>query len=293
MPQDDLNDLPALFIPTYPPPPFVGGDTGLVRPVPGGVPYYLCPGIQAITTFQPGSPLTVRVTVGNWGGGNSDSFAYVTVFWSPPLSGSTIPDKDKYIGFGSVPLPPHGAQATTHDIIGNIPANAPPHICLLAKVWHALDLPPRMLIAGKEVEMADPINDCHWAQHNLVAVQAAGPQTIRFLATNPMPEAAQFDLIVQPLGQEKWSALTEGERATPVDARARFLLSEAESGAETAGDNTLRHQVILKAGEHRDVKLSVDLPEPLQPDTFAAFEVLQFQSDKPVGGFGIVLRADR
>jgi hypothetical protein len=262
--------------------------------VPREVSYHRCPGIQLITAFQPGFPLTVQVTVGNWGGGNSDIIAMVEVFWSPPLSGSTIPDPNKRIGLARVQVGTHGAQNKTDHIttIDPIPADAS-HICLLAKVWHALDLPPTTQIAGKTVEVADPINDRHWAQRNVVAVPATGPQIIRFLATNPMPEEARFDLIVQPLGQEKWPALIEDERATPVHALARFLLSGPDGDAEITGDNTLRHQIILKAGEHRNMKLSVDLPEPLQPDTLAAFEVLQFQSDKPVGGFGIVVRADR
>jgi hypothetical protein len=288
------NDRPALFIPTYPPPSGFGVDAGHVRPVPNVVPYYLCPGIQVMTAFQPGSPLTVKVTVGNWQGGNSASLAMAAVWWSPLLSGSTIPDPKKFIGFASVPLPPHGTQGRTHAITATIPTDAPPHICLLAKVWHALDMPPTTQIAGKTVEVADPINDRHWAQHNLVAVQAAGPQTIQFLATNLMPRRARFDLIVQPLGREKWSALTEGEYATPVQTRARFRLSGPENYAETTGDNTLRHEVILEAGGHGNMTLSVDLPKPLEPRTFAAFEVLQFdESHKPVGGFGIVLRADR
>jgi hypothetical protein len=293
MPHDDPNDYPALFIPTYPPPPNLGSDTGLVRPVPNGVTYYLCPGIQVLTAFQPGSPLTVKVTIGNWQGGNSASVAMAAVWWSPPLSGTTVPDPQKFIGFASVPLPPHGARDTTPALTVTIPADAPPHICLLAKVWHALDMPPTTQIAGKPVEVADPINDRHWAQHNLVAVPAAGPQTIRFLATNPMPEAARFDLLVQPLGQEKWPALTELERGTLVRASARFRLSGPDGVAETAGENTLRQQVVLEAGEQRNMTLSVDLPEALQPGTVAPFEVLQFNADKPVGGFGLVLRADR
>jgi hypothetical protein len=293
MPHDDLNDQPFLFIPTYPPPPNFGDDTGLVRPLPKAIPYYRCPGIHVITPFQPGSPLTVKVTIGNWQGGNSASLAMAAVWWSPALSGSTIPDPQKFVGFASIPLPPHGAQDTTHAMTVTVPADAPPHICLLAKVWHALDMPPTTQIAGKTVEVADPINDRHWAQHNLVALQASGPQIIQFLATNPMPEAAQFDLLVQPLGQEKWATLAESERATPVLTLVRFRLSGPGNEAETTGDNTLRHHVNLEAGEHRNMTLSVDLPEPLQPGTFAPFEVLQFKSDIPVGGFGIVLRAKR
>jgi hypothetical protein len=291
MPQDDFNDQPALFIPTYSRPPFVKDDTGADRPVPVGVLYYLCPGIRVMTPFQPGSPLTVQVTVGNWGGGTS-CIARVGVYWSLPFSGQIIPNPDKLIGSISVEVKPYGGKATTNDIILiKIPLTAPPHICLLAKVEHSQDPLPLTWMPNLDryVEIADPINDRHWAQHNLVAGSAGSLQTIQFLATNPMLEAARFDLIVQPLGREKWSALTEA----PVSTVARFRLSGPEGDAETTGDNTLRHPVILKAGEYRNMTLSVGVPEPLRPGTFAAFEVLQFKSDKPVGGFGIVLRADR
>ena len=293
MPRHDVNDLPALFIPTYPPPPAVGDDTGLVRPVPGGVPYYLCPGIQVLTAFQPGSPLTVKVMVGNWGGGNSASLAMVAVWWSPALSGTTVPDPKNFIGFATAPLPPHGAQGVTEPLTVRLPADAPPHICLLAKVWHALICPRPPRSRANPVEVADPINDRHWAQHNLVAVPAAGPQPIQFMATNPGPRPGRFDLLVQPLSPEKWRALSESERANPVQAHARLRLSGPEGDQETVGEDTLRHQLELNAGEHRTMTLVVDPAEHLQPDTFAAFEVLQFQADTPVGGLGIVLRAER
>jgi hypothetical protein len=294
MPNEDLNDLPALYIPTYPPPLSVGDDTGLVRPVPGAVPYYLCPGIQAKTAYHAGSPLTVRVTVGNWGGGNSDCRPMVAVFWSPPFSGMIVPSANRLLGFDQIGLGAHGAQETTREItIDQMPLDAPPHICLLAKVWHARDMPPKTLIGGIEVEMADPVHDRHWGQHNLVDIQAAGPQTIWFLATNPLEGAARFDLLVRPLGASKWFAVADDERGTPVRARASFRLSGLKGDEQTAGDDTLRHTVDLAGGEQRTMVLSLELAAPLEPGTFTAFEVLQFQSDTPVGGFGLVVRAER
>jgi hypothetical protein len=294
MPQDhDLNDRPALFVPTYPPPTGFGDDTGLVRPVPSGVPYYLCWGIQPLSAFQPGASFTVKVAIGNWQGGNSASMAMAAVWWSPALSGPTIPDPDKFIGFATVPVSPHGGRISTHDLTTVIAEDAPPHICLLAKVWHALDMPPTTVIAGKSVEVADPIHDRHWAQHNLVAIPAVGAQKMQFLATNPTPMAATYELLVQPMGQEKWPTLAKHERATAVPTRASFRLSGQHDGAETRGVNILRHQVDLKAGEQRSMTLSIELAEPLHAGTFAAFEVLQLKFEKPTGGFGIILRADR
>ena len=296
MPDEDPNDRPALFIRTYDPPQGFGPDTGIVRPVPNGVIYYVCPGIQVLSAFHPGSPLTVRVEVSNWGGGNSPCIAKVEVWWSPPISGKIVPLEKNRIGTDSdVAVDPFGGTAMSKALTGNIPADSGLHICLLAMVSHTpSDLPPTTNIGGKDVHVADPIQDRHWAQHNLAVVPAAGPQTITFLATNPMPVAGRFALRVQPLSEQKWSVLAESERATPVRTRARFRLSGLDDNAEATGDNTLGPKVlILDAGEHRNMTLSVDLPEPLRPGTFAAYEVLQFKSDRPVGGFGIILSSRR
>lgn len=295
MPTDELNDRPSLFIPTYPPPTGFGEDTGLVRPVPDGVPYYLCPGIQPLVAYKPGAPLTVKVVVGNWGGGASASLAMVALWWSPALSGATIPDPDKFIGFASVPLPSLGAQSTTSALTCTMPADAPPHICLLAKVWHGLDMPSTTLIAGKMVEVANPIDDRHWAQHNLVSVQAGNPQTIQFLATNPMADAARFCLVIQPLGREKWPALSRDGHASPAALAARFRLSGLRDEREITGEGALRGELVLEAGEHRTMTLSLETFEPVRPRTFAAFEVLQSyaESGRPAGGFGIIVQGDR
>src|SRR4051812_10551385 len=107
--QDEkLNDLPLLYIPAYPPPalpPPDKGDTG-VRPTPPVVPVWASAGLQALTAFQPGSDLTVQVTVGNWQGGNSDSSADVAVWWSPLVSGQPVLDPHRFLGFSSIPVSP-------------------------------------------------------------------------------------------------------------------------------------------------------------------------------------------
>jgi hypothetical protein len=291
MAQDDVNDLPYLFVPTYPPPLGFGDDSGANRPVPNGVVYYLCPGIQVLNAFQPGSPLTVKVVIANWQGGSSASIAFAAVWWSPAFSGTIIPDPDKLIGVRTVPLPPHGGQATTSSVTVTIPADAPPHICLVAKVWHPLDLPPTTLIGGQPVEVADPVNDRHWAQHNLIAVQAAGPQKFQFLATNVLEADAQFILVVRPLNQEGWSVVARTEQGIPVQVRARLRLAGAAGDPEVSGDNTVRQQITLKGSEHRIMTLAIELLEPLHPGTFAPFEILQLKGDTPIGGIALVLRA--
>jgi len=290
---NETNDRPALFIPSYPPPSGFGEDTGLTRPVPAAIPYYLCPGIQADTPYQPGSPLSVRVTVGNWQGGNSASIAMVALWWSPPLSGTTVPDPARFIGFATVPLPSHGARRTTAPMTATIPASAPSHICLLAKVWHALDMPPTTVIGGKAVEVADPVNDRHWAQHNLMAIAASKAEVLPFLVTNLAQTETMCELLVRPVDMRKSMAFASQEHRVPVSANVGFRLEGGREGAQHERENGMRHRFHLQAGEQRDMALLVEPPGQLQPGTFAAYEVLQFNDGAPVGGFGIAIRADR
>ncbi|QNB01219.1 hypothetical protein [Massilia sp. Se16.2.3] len=291
MPNNDFNDRPVLFVPCYPPPSGFGDDTGIDRPVPGGIPYYLCPGIQVDTPYRPGAPLSARVTVANWQGGNSASIAMVALWWSPPLSGTTVPDPSRFIGFATVPLPSHGARNTTAPMTATIPASAPSHICLLAKVWHALDMPPTTQIAGKAVEIADPVRDRHWAQHNLVAVAASAMQLLPFLATNPLAEETVCELLIQPVDFRKSMAFADREHTEPVQTNALFRLEGLPDGARPAGENGLRHRFYLRPGEARELVLSVEPGHELQPGAFSAFEVLQFNGGEPAGGFGIAIRA--
>src|SRR4051794_8998143 len=137
--EHDLNDRPVLFIPSYPPPappPPNVEDNGLSRPVPPPVAFYLCPGIQPLTTYSPGSDLTVQVEVKNWQGGNSESGADVALWWSPPVSGNPDLRRERLIGYSSVAVPPHGSTAITPPMTGHIPSSAGPHICLFAQVSH-------------------------------------------------------------------------------------------------------------------------------------------------------------
>ena len=292
--QQDNNDRPALFIPSYPPPPGFGTDTGLVRPVPAGVPYYLSRGIQPLSVFQSGAVFSAEVTIGNWQGGNSSSLAMVSLWWSHALSGTTIPSKSKFIGFASVAVPPHGAEETTQPISGLIEGAVPAHICLLAKVWHALDMAPTTTLGdGSKVDLADPVHDRHWAQHNLATVASSGPQKIQFLATNPGPDEARYTLLLQPMPREAWRSLAQHERMEPVMTRARLALSGEDEQTLAEGVNVLRHDIELKGGEERLMTVSVDLFAPLDDNTCAAFEVQQLKGDIPAGGLAIVLRGGR
>ena len=138
------------------------GDTGQIRPVPDSAgPSYMCPGIHT-STYAPGNYLTVQVNVRNFGNGNSPSLAQVTVWWGDPATGF-VADPAKRIGFDVVKVEPRGEQATTLPMTAKIPASAPGHICLLARVSHQLDLAGKTPIPGL---------DQHWAQRNLVVATA-------------------------------------------------------------------------------------------------------------------------
>jgi hypothetical protein len=126
-------------------------------------------------------------------------------------------------------------QDTTHSLTATIPASAPSHICLLAKVWHALDMPLTTMIAGKAVEVADPVHDRHWAQHNLVAAPSAASASVRFLATNPTEKETVCELVIQPIEQVSWSVFSENERANLVFASVRFGLTGARTQPSPSG----------------------------------------------------------
>lgn len=283
------NDRPYLFIHSYPPPVVPVGisaqDTG-ARPVPPSVCWYFCAGINALTPFVPGEKLTVEVTIGNWQGGNAPTLANVAVWWSIPTSGPLVPDKNKFIGFDTVAVAPHGGRATTLALTtaDPIPVTAGPHICLLAKVWHVLDLP-----AGT---LADPINDRHWGQHNLVAVQANSPTPISFLITNPGPETSTNLVLVRPVDPELWGNFDLGESWRPTRVSAEFRLTDPVLGDSVRNAGALEYGVELDPGEQRELTLDVHSLDQLEPGAFAAYEILQFHGRRPLGGIGIALQGE-
>lgn len=246
-PHGEGNDRPFLYIHSYPPPvlPHAEEDIG-ERPVPSSVCWYLCSGIQPLTRFEPGQDLTVQVSVGNWQGGNSASLAYVGVWWSKPVSGPVIPDASKFIGFSPVEVPPHGGRAETSPVTARIGASAGNHICLLAKVWHPLD----NVAAGG---LADPVNDRHWAQHNLTAMPASPPQPFAFLATNPADQEVTYQIDVRPMPRELWGNLPTDDRLRPT--RASAWLSLTSTAAWRGGPGPGRrdpHGDARTAGAARD-----------------------------------------
>jgi hypothetical protein len=274
MPREEVADSrPFLAIPYWTP-----GDTGVNRPVPNTVTWYLCGGIRT-STYQPGEVLEVAVDVINTGGSNAPSLAQVTVWWSDPTLGFVIKPQN-LIGFRQIAVAPRGGTATTALMAWQVPASAPNHICLLARVSHPLDPAP---------PVPDPVNDRHWAQRNLSVVKtsAGAPALIPFVIANPLPDGAGFQIRITPVVNA--TLLAEADGVTG-EAFTDFVAVISVDGV--SGEGEVNFGVDLEQGEERPFTVEIAVPE-LPDGTFAAFEISQSQDERVIGGLGVVLVADR
>jgi hypothetical protein len=269
------DSRPVFVIPYWPAAPGDDGDTGKQRPLPASAAWYMCKGIHA-SPYQPGTDLEVTVDVRNFGGSNAPSLAQVTVWWSDPTTGFVV-DPSRLIGFRMVAVPPRGGQATTALMVKKIPATAPNHICLIARVSHQYDR------AG---DLVDPMNNKNWAQRNLAVLPAAReiPAMLEFIAGNPLAESAEFNLHVSPL--EDATGLVGVVQGELLDRIAVFTV-DGEHEFEGSGI----FSVALETGEQRPVRLSIRVDE-VDSEHFAAFAVKQLLGDYQVGGLGIVITAE-
>ena len=283
MPQDRRHDSRPHFVIPYwvSTGPGDPGDDGDTRPVPSNVVWYLCEGIHA-SPYQPGERLDITVDVANHGGANSPSVAQVTVWWADPSTGFVLAP-DRLIGYRNVPVDPRGGQATTEVLSKVIPASAPNHICLLARVSHQYDR------AGLVV---DPVNDRHWAQRNLAAVQAQQgvPLVFPFVAGNPLDEEAEFLLVVQQAGEERFAGLQHAVGADPVFGE--FVASLSEDRASGTGGDALR--LALGPREQREIFLHLVMHSSTGPGRFSALEISQTSPSREtvVGGLGVTVTTD-
>lgn len=270
MPREEIADSrPLLTIPYWSP-----GDTGEDRPLPGTITWYLCPGIRT-STYQPGHLLEVEVDVRNSGGSNAPSLAQVTVWWSNPVLGFVI-KPENLIGFRQVAVDPRGGAANTALMARNMPADAPDHICLIARVSHPLDPAP---------PVPEPVNDRHWAQRNVsvVAAPAGAPAVVPFTTGNPFPEAAGFRIRIAPLADPMLLVKADGV----TGAAFTDFVAEMRVGG-SAGEGSLEFHVDLEAGEERGFDAEIEVRE-LPSNTFAAFEISQTVDERVLGGLGVVL----
>ncbi|MET7447576.1 hypothetical protein OG810_03565 [Streptomyces sp. NBC_01693] len=265
--------------------PYFDGDRGLPdRPLTGV--FYYCPSIVVSGTpsrfeFTPGQPMDVTVDVVNHGAGTSVAATSVVVWWAEPTTGfATL----NWFGQEVVAVPSHGAYvARTRPITGTIPAGAPNHLCLLARATAlSSSLPPDTT--------PDPINEPHWAQFNLMAHTVAPGETgfaFSWLAGNPGGTGARYELRVRPADADALGRLTEVLEARPSAMPDMALTIEEGDGPRLA--------IELDGGEQRRVHLRGDLTQGLEPGTFTAVEVAQFDvtddpEGVPVGAIGLLLR---
>lgn len=274
MPEEEIADArPFLTIPYWSP-----GDTGEERPLPSTIAWYLCPGIRT-STYQPGQVLEVAVDVRNNGGSNAPSLAQVTVWWSDPALGFVI-RPENLIGFRQVTVHPRGGAAATAIMARQIPADAPAHICLIARVSHPLDPAP---------SVPDPVSDRHWAQRNLsvVAAPAGTPAALQFVIANPFPDAAGFRIRIAPVANP---TLLAGEDGVIGEAFVDFIAQMHVAGL--VGEGSLEFDVELEPGEVRGLTAEIEVQE-LPRGAFAAFEISQALDERVLGGLAVVLVASR
>ncbi|MBZ7926652.1 hypothetical protein LAC79_33295 [Ensifer adhaerens] len=285
MPEEHpVDSRPHFVIPYWPASgPGTPADDGNVRPLPGNVVSYLCSSIKT-SPYKPGETLDVTVEVHNYGGGNAPQQAQVTVWWADPATGFVLAP-DRLIGFQMFAVPPRGGTAVSSKMTKEIPAAAPPHICLLARVSHQFDRPGNV---------ADPVNDRHWAQRNLAVVpaQPGVPLQLVFIAGNPFERDATFVLLARPVTEHALRAIADELRAEPREFDGEIGLAPAGRDVER-GNTSLT--VDLAAGAQQRLQVLVSFEGELARDQFTGVEVLQLHEDgeRLVGGIGFVLSGNR
>lgn len=259
-------------------------DTGQVRPLPAAVVSYASDSI-ATSPYTPGEPLDVTVTVRNSGGGNSAAMVTVVVYWADPTVGFAKPN---FFAATAVPVPPSrtapGATQTP-TMTATIPASAPTHVCLLVAVSHPQDR------AGT---VCDPINDRHWAQHNLQAVNAApgAPALIPFMAANPFNVEKTLILQIGPVDERRLRQVADVFHAQATDIHPRIRLLDVD-GAVVAEDG-VRTRMALRLGPlaQRPLQMLMELGSDIPVGRCAAVEAGLFDGDdegRLVGSLGVVL----
>lgn len=286
MPEEHpVDSRPHFVIPYWLPNGPTPGDDGDIRPLPGNVVSYLCSSIKT-SPYKPGETLDVTVEVHNYGGGNSPQQAQVTVWWADPATGFVL-SPDRLIGFQMFAVPPRGGAAVSPKMTKEIPANAPAHVCLLARVSHQFDRPG---------SVADPVNDRHWAQRNLAVVpaQPGVPAQLIFTAGNPFEYDATFILLARPVTEHALRAISDELGAEPREFDGQIGLVEMERGVDAELGNT-EIRVDLAAGAQQRLQLLVSFDGELGRNQFTGVEVLQLHDDgeRVVGGIGFVLSGER
>jgi hypothetical protein len=292
-------NLPSLLIPYWDPGdrgPTDPGDRGDLRPTPPNIIPYLCEGIKTLAPYQPGKPLTVTVSVRNWGGGVVGSIATVRIWWEFPAPSYAVLNPSRLVGVTSIVVPPRGSTNTTKPITYTFPSLPPPHVCLIACVDHPLDQPPKRTNPAQSL-IPLPGLDRHWAQRNLSYVPATPTGTINFpfMTSNPFEQEAEFVLEARPFVRERLEKLIRIVRAEPIEIEARFEMSAIRDlrDAQSERHDSHRHSVFLEPGGRTSLHLRIQLSEVPAEGQFAAFELLQYhRNDKrSMGGIALIVLA--
>jgi hypothetical protein len=286
-PKDKHPDTrPFLCIPYWTTPLAAGGkwDTGQQRPLPAAVVSYACDSIHA-SAYTPGQPLHVSVTVRNSGGGNDAAIATVVVYWADPTVGFAKPT---FFAASVVAVPPGRnvpSSASTPSMTATIPSTAPAHICLVVVVSHPQDR------AGT---VCDPINDRHWAQRNLQAVQAAvgAPTIIPLAAANPFATKKFFELQIGPADERRARRVAQAFATEPSDVRPRLRILDSDGAALT--DSAARVQTSLELGPlgRRHLQLMIEPDDEVRPGQSAPLEAELLDKLKQsliAGSLGVVV----
>ena len=286
-PPDELPDTrPYLCIPywTTPLTPVGKWDNGQDRPLPPAIISYACDGIHP-GAYVPGQNLDVSVDIRNSGGGNSPAIMTVVVYWADPTVGFAKP---KFFSATAVAVPPNPGAAvsgTTAKMTAVIPADAPPHVCLVVSVSHPQD---------KAGTVCNPVADRHWAQRNLMTSQAAvgAPTIIPLNVANPFPSAKEFALVIGPVDERHAERLAEMFQTQPSLPAATLRLLNAEGAAVSpAGRQTLA-QIQMGPLEQRPFQLLVDITSDIPAGHSMALQaqLLDLSQDRrPVGSLGVIL----
>jgi hypothetical protein len=282
---------PYLCIPYWEAPRSSGDsvDIGQLRPLPSGPPpsgvvSWECPGIHP-GPYSPGEQLQVIVDVRNSGGGSATVVATVVVYWADPSVGFAKPT---FFGATTVAAPtmrdPSMPGFVSATLSGVIPATAPDHICLLACVTHSLDL------AGTA---PDPINDRHWAQHNLIAVSPhIFPVILPFIVGNPLAAEHVFALTMRPLDRRSLEAFALRKNLEPGQGQIRLSLMDGLGHSLTDVSNEAHIPIILAPHGRQRYALRLEVEMKPSPHELLAIEVLLYHGkdqQKPVGSLGIVI----
>jgi hypothetical protein len=288
--EEQPDSRPYLCIPYWTTPITDNGrwDIGRQRALPSQVVSYACESIHP-GPYVPGTPLDVVIDVRNSGGGNGAAVATVVVYWADPTVGFAKPN---FFAAATVAVPPNrmGPEVvSTGTMTAVIPASAPPHVCLLAVVSHPQDR------AGK---VADPINDRHWAQRNLLAVAGApgAPVIVPFSAANPRLGPELLQLRAGQVDDERARAAAAAVGTSPADTAVTVRLLD-EHGAALTGAGPIAAVALELAGlERREFQLLVEVEGDIAPGTSVGVEILGITRDgegETVGSLGVAVVSDK